>query len=444
MHNFLPHTDKTRKDMLEEIDVNSVEDFFANIPVKVSELNLPEGLSELEAKKRLCELAGKNKTAADYISFLGGGTYNRYVPACINTIIGRSEFLTSYTPYQPEVSQGTLQAIYDYQSMICNLTGMDAANASVYDGATACAEAISAASRIAKKNKVLLSYALNPDYKRVIETYCYGAGIEIEYLDFSQGKSSISDEINLNDYACVLIQNPNYLGNVENTVEISQKIANSGAKLIICADIVSLAILKRPSDYDADMVVGELQSLGLGMNFGGPHCGFIACKNKYLRQIPGRIVGLTKDRDDNDAYTLTVQTREQHIKREKATSNICSNQALSALAATVYLSVTGPEGLKEVANISVQRAHYLAEKLNAIDGISVLYSDFLFEFVINVDFMPVANFLTKLKKENILAGIPLGSKFKELENSVLIAVTEMNDVKDLDKFVEVVKSINVI
>jgi len=442
LHNFLPHTEETRQEMIKEIGLNSVKDLFSNIPkeAKVENLNIPDGLSELEAKKCLMTLANKNKSAQNCISFLGGGTYNRYVPSCINTIIQRSEFITAYTPYQPEVSQGTLQVIYDYQSMLCNLTGMDVANASVYDGATACAEAVLMACRITKKAKALVSYALNPDYKQVIETYCYGAGIEVEYLPLLGGKTNISSE-SFDDYACVLIQNPNYLGCVENLVEISEKVKSSKAKLIICADIVSLALLKPPSEYNADIVVGDLQQLGLGMNFGGPHCGFIACKNEYLRQIPGRIVGLSKDRDDNDAFTLTIQTREQHIKREKATSNICSNQALMALAATVYLSVVGAEGLKEVANISAQRAHYLAEKLSEISGIKVLYSDFLNEFVIKIDSMPADELIKKLEAENILAGINLGKKFKELENCILIAVTEINDVQDIDKFVETVAKV---
>jgi len=452
MHNFLPHTDETRREMLNEIGLNSTEELFGNIPkeARVDNLKIPDGLSELEAKKHLVNLANKNKTAQNRISFLGGGTYNRYVPSCISTIVQRSEFITAYTPYQPEVSQGTLQVIYDYQSMLCNLTGMDVANASVYDGATACAEAVLMACRITKKIKALISYVLNPDYKQVIETYCYGAGIEIEYLGLSEGKTEFpschSEErsdvgICFDDYACVLIQNPNYLGCVENLAEISKKITNSKAKLIICADIVSLAVLKNPSEYNADIVVGDLQQLGLGMNFGGPHCGFIACKNAYLRQMPGRIVGLSKDRDDNDAFTLTIQTREQHIKREKATSNICSNQALMALAATVYLSVVGAEGLKEVANISAQRAHYLADKLSEINGIKVLYTDFLNEFVIKIDSVSADELIKKLESKNILAGINLGNKFKELENCILLAVTEMNEVQDIDKFINALKSL---
>ncbi len=443
MYSFLPHTDETRKEMLNDIGLGSIEDLFANIPKEAcfkEDLNIPEGISELEVKKRLQKLTSNNKTASDCISFLGGGTYNRYIPTCISTIIQRSEFITSYTPYQPEVSQGTLQVIYDYQSMICNMTGMEVANASVYDGATACSEAILMACRITKRSKALVSYALNPDYKQVIETYCYGVGIEIKYTGFSEGKSQLSEEINLDDYACVLIQNPNYFGTAENMAEISAKVKVSKAKLIICADIISLAVLKSPSEYNADIVVGDLQQLGLGMNFGGPHCGFIACKNEYLRQIPGRIVGLTKDRDGNDAFTLTIQTREQHIKREKATSNICSNQALMALAATVYLSVVGPEGLKEVANISIQRAHYLAEKLDEISGIKVLYPDFLNEFVIKLETVKVDDLIKKLEAENILVGINLEKKFPELENCILIAVTEMNEVADIDRFAETIKN----
>lgn len=445
MHNFLPHTDEIRREMLNEIGLKSIDKLFANIPEKAKtawgQLNIPDGLSEQEAKKRLQELAGKNKTAQNCISFLGGGTYNRYIPTCINTIIQRSEFITSYTPYQPEVSQGTLQAIYDYQSMICNLTGMEVANASVYDGATACAEAILMTSRITRKTKALVSNVLNPDYKKVIETYCYGAGIEIEYSGITEGKSELSGKINLAEYCCILIQNPNYLGCVENLADISEKVSASKAKLIISTDITTLAVLKNPSEYNVDIVVGDLQPLGLGMNFGGPHCGFIACKNEYLRQMPGRIVGLTKDRDGNDAFTLTIQTREQHIKREKATSNICSNQALMVLAATSYLSVVGPKGLKEVANISAQRAHYLAQKLAEIKGIKVLYSDFLNEFVIKTDSIKAEELLKKLEKENILAGINLGKKLKEFNNCILIAVTEMNEVQDIDKFVSVLKSL---
>jgi len=443
MQNFLPHTDKTRREMLENIALSKIDDLFSNIPqeARVNQIAIPEGLSELQAVNNLKKLANKNKTVSDFTSFLGGGTYNRYIPSCISNIVQRSEFYTAYTPYQPEVSQGTLQVIYDYQSMLCNLTGMDVANASVYDGGTACAEAILMACRITKKSKALVSNILNPEYKEVIKTYCYGEGVEIVFSSVLDGKTDINSLETLDEFACVLVQNPNYIGCVEKLDEISEKAIVAKAKLIVCADIVNLALLKPPSEYGVDIVVGDLQQLGLGMNYGGPHCGFIACKSAYLRQMPGRIVGLSRDSDENDAFTLTIQTREQHIKREKATSNICSNQALMALTATVYLSVVGAEGLREVAAISAQRARYLAEKLSEISGLSLLYSDFLNEFVIKTENISSKDFISKLKEQNIFAGIDLTGKFDEFKDCILLAVTEMNEIQDIDKFINSVETL---
>ena len=445
MYNYLPHTDQIREEMLKEIGFKSVEDLFSNINRNIrfdnSNFDLPEGVSELEAKEKLSELASNNLSLSDCLSFLGGGTYYRYVPACIGTIIERSEFLTSYTPYQPEVSQGTLQVIYEYQSMICNLTGMDAANASVYDGATACAEAVLMAARITKRSKALIASSINPEYKEVIKTYCYGEGIDIDYISLKNGKSDI-ENIKQDEYACILIQNPNYLGSVEDVFEISEVCKSSKAKFIVCTDLISSAILKRPASYGADIVVGDIQSLGLPIAFGGPHGGFIACRTEYLRQIPGRIAGMTKDLDGKTAFTLTLQTREQHIRRAKATSNICSNQALMALAATVYLSVMGPEGLKEAATISSARAHYLAEKINKIPGFKVLFNDFLYEFVVKVDDeFSAKDLLNQLKEQNILAGIPLDDKFDEYKNCILVCVTEMNHISGIDKFAAALEKI---
>lgn len=433
--------------MLNSINLSSPEDLFKSINPEIrlkQDLDIPDGISELEAKNKLCLLAEKNLSLSKCVSFLGGGVYNRYIPSCINTIIERSEFLTSYTPYQPEVSQGTLQSIYEYQSIICNLTGMDVANASVYDGATASAEAILMAARLTCRSKALVSSILNPDYKKVIETYCHGAGIKIHYLKHNQGKTEFNDiKSNISDeYACILLQNPNYLGCVEDVFEISDICKKFNTKFITCIDPVSLAIIKNPCEYSADIVVGDVQPLGIGMAFGGPHAGFMACKYEYVRQLPGRIVGLTKDRDGETAFTLTLQTREQHIRRAKATSNICSNQALIALAATVYLSVIGAEGLKEVADISVQRAHYLADKINEIPGFKVLYSDFLYEFVVKVDEkLNVNDLLKQLEEKNILAGIRLENKFDYLKNCLLVSVTEMNSVQDIDNFVDNLREI---
>jgi len=445
LYNYLPHTDQTREEMLGEIGLESIEDLFSNINKDIrfdnANFNIPDGVSELEAKEKLSQLANNNLSLSNCLSFLGGGTYYRYIPACIQTVVERSEFLTSYTPYQPEVSQGTLQVIYEYQSMICNLTGMDVANASVYDGAMACAEAVLMAARITKKSKALIASSLNPEYKEVIKTYCFGENIDLDYIPLKDGKADF-ESIKQDEYACILVQNPNYLGSVEDIFEISEICKNSGAKFVVCTDLISLALIKNPASYGADIVVGDIQALGLPMAFGGPHGGFIACKTEYIRQIPGRIAGMTKDRDDGTAFTLTLQTREQHIRRAKATSNICSNQALMALAATVYLSVMGPEGLKEAATISSARAHYLAEKINKLPGFKVLYNDFLYEFVVKVDDkFSARNILNQLKEQNILAGIPLYDKFDELKNCILVCVTEMNHVSGIDRFTDALEEI---
>ncbi len=426
--------------MLKEINLESIDDLFKQIKpaIRTKKFNLAGGMSEQEVRKKISGMAAKNKNCENSISFLGGGVYHRYVPACIQTVIERSEFITAYTPYQPEVSQGTLQSIFDYQTLICNLTGMDVSNASVYDGATACAEAALMAVRLTKKSAILVSEALNPEYKQVLETYCYGAGIKINYLTAKNGKTQPENLVNLDDYACVLIQNPNYFGCIEN-MDICNNISNSKAKLIVCIDPVSVSVLKPPSEYGADIVVGDFQSLGINMNFGGPHGGFMACKEAYLRQLPGRIVGFTKDHDGREAFTLTLQTREQHIRREKATSNICTNNALMALAATVYLSVLGSQGLKETANISIQRAHYMAEKLVQIPTISIIYGEFLHEFVIKLDNISSEEFIKKLAEKDIFIGIDLSDKFNDLQNCVLVSVTEMNSVEDINKAVGVIE-----
>lgn len=456
MYNFLPHSDSVRSEMLKTAGFSSVEDLFANIPEKVkidlndkSAFTLAEGLSEMEAKKRLTDLASRNLTTSNNSSFLGGGVYNRYIPSCVASIVGRGEFLTSYTPYQPEVSQGTLQAMYEYQSMICNITGMDVSNASVYDGGSACAEAILMASRITKNSKVLISSTVNPEYKAVIETYCYGEGIETEYLPIKDGVTDLNrldefiESVEINDYACILVQSPNYLGSIEPVSKIAEAAQKIKAKLIQCADPISMSVLKSPADCGVDIVVGDIQSLGIPMAFGGPHGGFIACKTQYLRQLPGRIVGMTLDRDNQRAFTLTLQAREQHIRREKATSNICSNQALVALAASVYLAVTGAEGLKEITDLSIKKAHYLAQKINEIPGFKLMFKNFLNEFVIKIDpKLPVKELLKELENSNIFAGINLEEKFDSFKNCLLVAVTEMNDTSEIYSYITKLRDIS--
>lgn len=456
MYNFLPHSSSVRSEMLETIGLTSVEDLFVNIPEKVkidinnkSTFTLAEGLSEMEAKKRLSSLALRNLTTSNHSSFLGGGVYNRYIPSCIASIVGRGEFLTSYTPYQPEVSQGTLQSMYEYQSMICNITGMDVSNASVYDGGSACAEAILMASRITKRSQVLIPSTINPEYKAVIETYCYGEGIEIEYLPMKDGITDLNrlqeftESLETSDYSCILVQSPNYLGCIEEISKISELAQKIKAKLILCADPISMSVLKSPADCGVDIVVGDVQSLGIPMAFGGPHGGFIACKEQYLRQLPGRIVGMTIDRDNQRAFTLTLQAREQHIRRAKATSNICSNQALVALSASIYLAVMGPEGLNEITELSIKKAHYLAQKIDEIQGFKLMFKNFLNEFVIKIDAkLPVKELIKEFENSNIFAGINLEEKFDSFKNCLLIAVTEMNDTSEIYSFISKLRDIS--
>jgi len=323
---------------------------------------------------------------------------------------------------------------------------MDVANASVYDGATACAEALLMAARIKKKDKVLVPSTLNPDYKSVIETYCFGADITVDYLPQKQGKIDVDrlERLDAEDeYACILIQNPNYLGNIEDVYRLSEIAKKLKALFIVSVDPTSLAVIEKPSEYGADIVVGDIQPLGIPMSFGGPHGGFIACNSKYMRQLPGRIAGMTVDKEGKRAFTLTLQAREQHIRREKATSNICSNQALMALTATVYLTVMGPEGLKEAALTSIQRAHFLAEKINDIPGFEVLYNDFLYEFVVRVDErISTESLLEELESRKIFGGIALDKKFEQYKNCILVTVTEMNSIDDIYMYMNALKDIS--
>lgn len=410
MKNFLVHNEETTKQMCEVAGVNSVEELFAQIPeaVRMKNLDLPDGLSEMETQRIVKELAKKNKT--DYVSFVGGGMYNKFVPACISQVASRFEFNTAYTPYQPEISQGTLQVMYEFQTMICRLTGMDIANATVYDGGTACAEAILMACRISKKYKVCVFNSLNPEYKKVIETYTNSQSIDVDWVD------ELPD--NTTDYACVLVQTPDYYGEI-----IEPKAVD--CLLVVCCDVSTLSILKPPSEYGADIVVGDIQTLGIPMNFGGPSAGFMACREKFMRQLPGRLAGRTMDKDGKQAFCLTIQTREQHIKREKATSNICSNQALVGLCATLYLSVMGEKGFRQAGYLSAKNAHKLSEKL-AAKGIKTLNKNFFNEFVIEVSNSD--DFLANLKANGIIGGIKLD------ERRILVAATEMNTDTDIEKY----------
>lgn len=410
MKNFIAHSEEERQEMLNAISCNSVDDLFKTLPIKMAELKLDEPLSEMQTQKKVKALAKKNNI--DYVSFLGGGVYNKFIPAAIAQVAQRFEFLTAYTPYQPEISQGTLQVMYEFQTMICRLTGMDVSNASVYDGATACAEALSMAVRLKKKSKVLVSDKLNPEYKQVIKTYMWAANIELDWFETLPENTA--------EYSAVLIQNPDFFGEVT-------KLPNIDTLLIVCTRLSALSILKPP--VDADIVVGDIQELGIPMEFGGPHAGFLACKDKYVRQLPGRIAGRTVDADGNQAFTLTLQTREQHIRREKATSNICSNQALVALCATLYLSLLGEKGFKQTGIMSNNLAHKLSNKL-AEKGIKTLNKEFYSEFLVEVKNSD--NFLAKLKENNIIGGLKID------ETKVLISVTEMNTEEEINTYISLV------
>ena len=413
MNNFTALNEETRKEMLESISKSNIDELFEEIPQKarMQSLDLPNALNEMQAQRVVKGLAKANNS--DYIYFVGAGTYNKFIPAAVSQVAQRFEFLTAYTPYQPEIAQGTLQIMYEFQSLICRLTGMPVSNASMYDGASAAAEAVIMAKRVTKKNKVLISDTINPEYIKVIQTYAWANEIELEMFDTMPE--------NVSDYAGVVVQNPNFFG------EIKEIKKSEGALLIVITDVSSLAILTPPAEYGADIVVGDIQTLGIPMSFGGPHAGFMSCTEKLMRQLPGRLAGKTVDADGKTAYTLTIQTREQHIKREKATSNICSNQALIALCATLYLSLLGEKGFKQASYLSSKNAHDLAKKLEQ-KGYKVLSKDFYNEFLLNVEHAD--SFLSKLKEQNIIGG------YKVDEKTILVCATEMNSPEDIELYVK--------
>lgn len=415
MNNFTALNEETRKEMLESISKSNINELFEEIPQKarMQSLDLPEALNEMQAQRAVKSFAKENNS--DYIYFVGAGTYNKFIPAAVSQVAQRFEFLTAYTPYQPEIAQGTLQVMYEFQSLICRLTGMPISNASMYDGASAAAEAVIMAKRVTKKNKVLISDTVNPMYYKVVQTYAWANEIELEMFDKMPE--------NVSDYAGVVIQNPNFYG------EIKEIVKPEGALLIVITDVSSLALLTPPQEYGADIVVGDIQTLGIPMSFGGPHAGFMSCTEKLMRQLPGRLAGKTVDVEGNTAYTLTIQTREQHIKREKATSNICSNQALIALCSTLYLSLLGEKGFKQASYLSSKNAHDLAKKLEQ-KGYKVLSKDFYNEFLLEVEH--VDTFLDKLKEQNIIGG------YKIDEKTLLVCATEMNSSEDIELYVKTV------
>jgi len=443
---FISNTDRERQDMLQACGVAKFTDLIKNIPQEFldkAEFHLGKPLSELELIRALTDLTEDNVPTTEAISFLGGGIYDHFIPAAVNHIISRPEFLSAYTPYQAEVSQGTLQYIYEYQTMICELTGMEVSNAGMYDGASAAAEAVLMAVRKTKKYRALIPSTINPLYREVIKTYTSGA--EVELIEIKQKNGTIDlahlqAELN-DDTACVLMQTPNFLGFLEDAFEI-EKITHSAKKalLIPIVDPISLAVLNSPAEYQADIVVGEGQALGNAQSYGGPLFGFLATSEKLIRTMPGRLSGATLDVEGNIAYVLTMQAREQHIRREKATSNICSNDALCTLAATVYLCLMGSKGLKQVAEQSTAKAHYLAAKLSELPGYE-LYSSapFFKEFALKTPH-PAEYICEAFSEWDVYPGIP--TRQFGYDDLLLIAVTEKITKADMDQLVDMLKSLD--
>jgi len=440
---FIPNTEQNEKEILNTLGLNSFEELLIEIPKNLrfqEDFNIPEPLSELEILQLLRNMSKKNKTIHDYACFLGGGAYDHYIPVAIDHIISRSEFYTAYTPYQPEVSQGTLQVAFEYQTLICELTGMDVTNASLYDGGSALAEAVLLAHGHTKNcDSLLLSDGINPHYRKIIETYCHGQGINLEKIPIT--KEGVTDlnylKTNISTNTCgVIIQHPNFYGNLEEVFELEKIIHSTKALYIVSVDPISLGILVPPGEYNADIATGEGQVLGNSLSYGGPHLGLFSVKKELVRKMPGRLIGETVDTQGRRGFVMTLQTREQHIRRDKATSNICTNQALNALVATVYLSLLGKQGIQEVAEHCVQKSHYLADQITQLPDFKLEYSSpFFKEFVISCP-TPARDIINRLKELNILAGIDLGKFDQNRKNQLLVSVTEKRSKEELDLYID--------
>ena len=439
---YIPHTAGDVTQMLERIGVATLEDLFVEVPESVRlkrPLDIQEPASETELLREMKALALGNATPETHKSFLGGGAYHHFIPTVIDHLISRSEFYTAYTPYQPEISQGTLQAVFEFQTLICQLTGMDAANASMYDGASACAEAVLMAMRLTRRKKVLLSKALNPRYRGVVATYCRYLGMElVDVAVAADGRTDLEDlAAKLDDSTAVVVAGyPNYFGVIEDVAALADKSHEYGAKLVTAvSEPIALGLLKSPGELGADIVAGDGQSFGLPLSFGGPYVGFFAVRQKDVRGMPGRLVGETTDLEGQRGFVLTLATREQHIRREKATSNICSNQGLCALMATIFMSLLGKQGLREMAEQNLAKAAYARKQLSGIKGFSLVFDGPAFnEFVVRSE-APVTEVLSQLEEVGILGGIPLGEDYPEMADCFLVCVTEQNQREEIDALV---------
>jgi glycine cleavage system P protein (glycine dehydrogenase) subunit 1 len=439
---YLSHTPQDRQAMLDAIGVQSLDELFEMVPAELRldrELDLPPAMGEMELSSQMSQLAARNTPAGEAVCFLGGGSYDHFIPAVVDFVASRGEFCTSYTPYQAEASQGTLQALFEYQTLVTQLTGMDVSNASLYDGGSAVAEAVLMAMGATRRwGKVVTAASVHPEYRQVLSTYLANLDTELTTIGTPQGTVSLDELAAAVDdrTACVVLEHPNFLGCLEE-VEAAAKIAHqAGAVFVVSVDPISLGLLRRPGDYGADIVVAEGQPLGVPLGFGGPYLGIMACSERFLRRMPGRLVGQTVDRRGRRCWVLTLQTREQHIRREKATSNICTNQGLMALRATVYLAAMGPTGMRSTAELCLKKAHYAADRLTDAGFLQMAFDRPVFkEFTVRATDGRVEELLAKAEEDGIFAGVPLGQWYPELHDCFLVAVTEKRTREEIDRLV---------
>jgi glycine dehydrogenase subunit 1 len=443
-YRYLPDTEQDQKEMLDLLNVSSIDELFEDIPAEIrleGELNIPAAVPEPLLMKKMQQLSSQNKNANNYPMFLGAGTYDHYIPSVVDHMISRSEFYTAYTPYQPEISQGELQAIFEFQTMVSELTGMDVANSSMYDGFTSLAEAASLAVASTKRSKVLISKAVHPESRAIINPVSLGQGYTVEEVDLA---TDVTDLVKLQeqigkDTSAVIVQYPNFFGSIEDLAEIKKIADANGALLIVSANPLALALLQAPGKLGADIVIGDMQPLGIPMSFGGPHCGYFAVSKKFMRKIPGRIVGQTTDEQGKRGFVLTLQAREQHIRRDKATSNICSNQALNALASSICMTALGKQGVRHMAQLNFEKADYMAKRLQEKGFTIKNQSPFFNEFVLELP-RPVKEVNEKALEAGIIGGYDLGIDYG-FDNQMLIAVTEQRTKEEIDQFVKVLEDV---
>ncbi|NWQ40001.1 aminomethyl-transferring glycine dehydrogenase subunit GcvPA [Bacillus sp. EB106-08-02-XG196] len=439
-HRYLPMTEEDKKAMLDTIGVSSVDELFSDIPEKVrfkGEYNIKAAKSETALMKELFNMASRNADLKRNVSFLGAGVYDHYMPVIVDHVISRSEFYTAYTPYQPEISQGELQAIFEFQTMICELTGMDVANSSMYDGGTALAEAAMLSAGHTKRKKILVSGAVHPESKEVLKTYAKGQYLEVIEVPVDNGVTDIEALKGLanEEIAAVIVQYPNFFGRIEPLKELEEIIHAHKSLFVVSSNPLSLGVLTPPGKFGADIVIGDAQPFGIPTAFGGPHCGYFAVTTKLMRKVPGRLVGQTTDDQGRRGFVLTLQAREQHIRRDKATSNICSNQALNALAASVAMTALGKKGVREIAAANLQKAHYAKTAFKEA-GFEVIHDGYSFnEFVVKLN-KPVKEINQELLRKGMIGGYDLGRDYSELANHMLVAVTEQRSKEEIDTFVK--------